>query len=121
MHLIDSYNFSNVFIDFCQFIDLRFEYALSFLGQNGELGPGGTHTSRVRYPSRLAVILECDSNNSQPNYLHEEKISIAYPHSNGTNVVTQAGNVLTLRRGQVPKERNVSFWRPEHSKLSNKW
>ena len=26
MHLIDSYNFSNVFIDFCQFIDLRFEY-----------------------------------------------------------------------------------------------
>ena len=95
--------------------------SLSFLGQNGELGVGGTPLSRVRYPSRLAVILECDSNNSQPNYQHAEKISIAYPHSNGTNVVTQAGNILTLRRGQVPAIRNVSFWRPEHASLSNKW
>ena len=96
--------------------------SLFFLGQNGDHGPGGYALARIRFPSRNSVILEVQNNNSQPSYTHETTGAIAYPHnSNSTNVLMQAGNVLTLRRGQIPSERNQTFWHPCTQWQKNTW
>ena len=95
---------------------------LFFLGQNSDHGKGGVALARIRRPSRNSVILECNNNNSQPGYTHENVLSIAYPHNNlSTNVLMQDGHVITLRRGQVPTDRNQTFWLPTSQWQKDTW
>ena len=96
--------------------------SLSWLGQNSDHGKGGVALARIRRPSRNSVILECNNNNAQPGYTHEDVLSIAYPHTNlSTNVLMQDGHVITLRRGQVPTNRNQTFWLPVSQWQKDTW
>ena len=98
------------------------ESSLFWLGHNSDHGKGGVPLARIRFPSRNAVILEAESNNSQPGYTHVEKNSISYPHAgNRTNVLMQGGNVITLPRGKVPTDRNQTFWMPVSTWQKNTW
>ena len=96
--------------------------SLFFIGHNGDHGKGGVALARIRRPSRNAVIMEVAGNTSQPSYKHLESNMLAYPHPGNTiNVLMQGGNIITLRRGQVPTDRNQTFWLPTSQWQKDTW
>ena len=93
--------------------------ALAFLGQNNGHSTGKINIARVRIPSRNSAIMEV-RNNTQPWFDHEDKQSIAYPHTgNLCNVLMLGGNVMSIPRGKIPTNGDQSFWRTAQTK--NTW
>ena len=93
---------------------------LFFIGQNNRHSTTRTSINRVRFPSRNAAMMETRNNAAQPDSNHEEKLSIAYPHTgNLCNVLMLGGNMTSVPRGKIPSDADQSFWRPLATK--NTW